>query len=117
MFWTPRPTLETSSVPSLRRPPDFGDALPAPGAEAWSGEANVGTELIATLAPARAAWVKKLRRPIAFAFFTWVLEVSVLFENKSQTRFGGSPILSIYCLFLLEAKNSMAGFRKHDYLG
>jgi hypothetical protein len=32
MFWTPRPTLETSRAPSLRRPSRAGDVPPRPAA-------------------------------------------------------------------------------------
>src|ERR1700730_14202938 len=67
MFCTPRPMLETSSVPSLRRPLAWVAAVPVPDDDAWCSEATDGTEPSATVAPARAAFVRKSRRPTALA--------------------------------------------------
>ncbi|CAN7657214.1 hypothetical protein [Massilia sp. LjRoot122] len=82
MFWTPRPTLDTSSAPNLRRPetltaeafgpaaaldPPWASALPANGAAAR---------------PPAAA--KKLRRPASDPFFVVDFDISSLFSKLRQ---------------------------------
>jgi hypothetical protein len=83
MFWTPRPTLDTSNLPSLRRSetlvagafdaaadldPPWANALPANG--------------VAARLPAAA---KKVRRPASDPFFVVDFDISSLFSKLRQS--------------------------------
>src|SRR5580658_5226352 len=89
--------LETSSVPSLRRPLACDVAPPAPDDDAWCRDAAEGTEPSATVAPARTAFVRKSRRPTASpcASRDLLLELVILFLC-GLSRFGAIGLASTF---------------------